>query len=52
MLEWYEAYADYNRVMDLAEEMMKYLVKELTGGTKKKVKGQEIDIGKKWERIQ
>ena len=51
MLEWYEAYADYNRVMDLAEEMMKYLVKELTGGTKIKVKGQEIDIGKKWERI-
>jgi len=51
MLEWYEAYADYNRVIDLAEEMMKYLVKELTGGTKIKVKGQEIDIGKKWERI-
>ena len=51
MLEWYEAYADYNRVMDLAEEMMKYLVKELTGDTKIKVKGQEIDIGKKWKRI-
>lgn len=51
MLEWYEAYADYNRVMDLAEEMMKYLVKELTGDTKIKVKDQEVDIGKKWRRV-
>lgn len=51
MLEWYEAYADYHRVMDLAEEMMKYLVKELTGDTKIKVGDREIDIGKKWERI-
>jgi len=51
MLEWYEAYADYNKVMDLAEEMTKYLVKKLTGGSVLKVKGVEIDIGKTWERI-
>ncbi len=51
MLEWYESYADYYRVMDLAEEMMKHLVKELNGGSVIKVKGQEIDIGKKWKRI-
>jgi lysyl-tRNA synthetase, class II len=51
MLEWYEAYADYHRVMDLAEEMTKHLVKSLTGGTVLKVKGKEIDIGKKWQRV-
>lgn len=51
MLEWYEAYADYHKVMDLAEELIKYLVKEITGKSIVKVKGKEIDIGKKWERI-
>ena len=51
MLEWYEAYADYFKVMDLAEEMLRHLVKELNGGTKITVKGREIDIGKKWRRI-
>jgi len=50
MLEWYEAYADYHRVMDLAEELTKHLVKELTGGTKITVHGQEIDVGNKWPR--
>lgn len=51
MLEWYEAYADYHRVMDLAEDLIKHLVKEITGGTIITVKGQKIDVGKKWERI-
>lgn len=50
MLEWYEAYADYHRVMDLAEELTKHLVKTLNGSTKLIVKGQEIDIGNKWPR--
>lgn len=50
MLEWYEAYADYQRVMDLAEELTKHLVKVLTGGTKIKVNGEEIEIGQKWPR--
>lgn len=50
MLEWYEAYADYHRVMDLAEELTKHLVKVLTGGTKITVHGQEVEIGNKWPR--
>ena len=50
MLEWYEAYADYHRVMDLAEDLTKHLVKTVTGGTKISVNGQEIDIGHKWPR--
>lgn len=50
MLEWYEAYADYHRVMDLAEKMTKHLVKELTGGTKVQVQGKSVDIGGEWPR--
>ncbi len=51
MLEWYEAYADYNRVMDLTEAMTKQLVKEILGGTKIKVGEHEIDVGGKWTRV-
>ena len=50
MLEWYEAYADYQRVMNLAEEMIKYLVKEIKGNTIIQVNEKEIDIGIKWKR--
>ncbi len=51
MLEWYEAYADYHRVMDLAEALTKHLVKELTGGSKITVGETEIDIGGTWSRV-
>lgn len=51
MLEWYEAYADYHRVMDLAEEMIKFVVKNLTGGTKLKIKDTEVDVGGTWPRV-
>jgi len=51
MLEWYESYADYNRVMDLAEELIRHLVKALTGDTKLTVKENIIDVGPKWPRI-
>lgn len=51
MLEWYEAYADYHRVMDLAEALTKHLVKEVLGDTKIKVGDNEIDISGKWPRI-
>jgi len=50
MLEWYEAYADYHRVMDLAESLTKHLVKEVLGGTTLKVNEMEIDISGKWPR--
>jgi lysyl-tRNA synthetase, class II len=51
MLEWYEAYADYHRVMDLAEALAKHLVKTLTKGTKIQVGENEIEIGQEWPRI-
>jgi len=52
MLEWYEAYADYNRVMDVAEGLIKHLAKKLYGTTVLKVGDKDIDIGKKWPRIE
>ncbi|MCX6783913.1 MAG: lysine--tRNA ligase [candidate division WWE3 bacterium] len=50
MLEWYEAYADYQRVMDLAEALLKHLAKTILGTTKINIKGAAVEIGGKWAR--
>lgn len=52
MIEWYEAYADYQRVMDVAEGLFKHLAKKLFNHTVLQVEGKKIDIGKKWPRIE
>lgn len=52
MIEWYEAYADYQRVMDVAEGLFKYIAKKLYGHTTLTVDNKKIDIGKKWPRIE
>lgn len=52
MIEWYEAYADYQRVMDVAEGLFKHLANKLYGNTILKIDDQEIDIGKEWPRIE
>lgn len=51
MLEWYEAYTDYQGMMDRAEELYKHLAKELNGSTVLEVGERKIDIGSKWPRI-
>ncbi|HET9947084.1 MAG TPA: lysine--tRNA ligase, partial [Patescibacteria group bacterium] len=51
MLEWYEAYVDYNTMMDRAEGLMKFLADRLFGTTVLQVGDQKIDIGNKWPRI-
>ncbi|MEK6827535.1 MAG: lysine--tRNA ligase [Nanoarchaeota archaeon] len=48
-MEFYWAYADYNEGMKLAEEMYKYIAKEVYGTLKFKIKEFDIDLGKKWE---
>jgi lysyl-tRNA synthetase class 2 len=48
-MEFYWAYADYNDGMKLAEEMYKYIAKEVYGTLKFKIKEFDIDLGKKWE---
>jgi lysyl-tRNA synthetase class 2 len=50
MLEFYKAYIDYNGVMDLFEELMKYLAEKIIGTTKIEYQGHKIDLAK-WERI-
>ncbi len=52
MIEWYEAYADYNRIMDVAEGLIKHLAKKLYGTTVIKVGDRDIDVGKEWPRIE
>lgn len=52
MLEWYEAYADYHRVMDVTEGLFKHLAKKLFGTTEIRVDNKTIDIGNKWPRIE
>jgi len=50
MLEFYQAYADYSDFMDLTEEMLTGLVKEITGGTKITYQEKEVDFSR-WERL-
>ena len=52
MIEWYEAYADYHRVMDVTEGLFKHLAKKLFGNTLLQVDDKKIDIGEKWPRIE
>ncbi len=52
MIEWYEAYADYQKVMDVAEGLFKHLAKKLYGHTTLEVDTKKIDIGEKWPRIE
>ena len=51
MIEYYEAYADYHRVMDVTEGLFKHLADKLFGKTDLKVDEKTIDIGKKWPRV-
>ena len=50
MLEFYQAYADYNDFMDLTEEMFPFVAREATGSTRVTYDGEEIDFAK-WQRL-
>jgi lysyl-tRNA synthetase class 2 len=52
MIEYYEAYADYHRVMDVTEGLFKHLAKAIFGKMEIGVGGNSIDISKKWPRIE
>ena len=51
MLELYQAYADYNDMMLLAEELIVNTAIEVNGTTKVNFDGKEIDIKTPWKRI-
>ena len=50
MLEFYQAYADYEDIMALVEELVEHLVIQLTGSTILEIEGRAIDVAKPWRR--
>ena len=50
MLELYEAYADWDDIMELAENLVEYLAVELTGSSTVPYDGKEIDLSTPWRR--
>ena len=51
LLEVYQAYADYNDVMDLTEQLIYSVVMDVLGTPKAVYQGQEIDFTPPWNRI-
>jgi lysyl-tRNA synthetase class 2 len=50
MIELYEAYADYNDIMDLTEELVAHVAKEVLGTTDVKYGEDTIHLGVGWKR--
>ncbi|MFI3229808.1 MAG: lysine--tRNA ligase [Bacillota bacterium] len=50
-IELYEAYADYNDMMDITEEIFKYCAEEVLGTTELDYQGTPISLGGKWRRV-
>ena len=50
-LELYQAYADYNDMMILVEELCRFLATSLFGRTEIEFNGQRIDFGQPWQRV-
>ena len=50
-IELYEAYADYNDMMDLTEELYKYCAREVLGTTTLTYQGETIELGGEWRRV-
>lgn len=51
LMELYQAYTDYEGMMELTESMFRYLAEKVCGSTKISYKGIEIDLGKPFERL-
>ena len=51
MLEFYQAYANYNGLMEMTEEMIGHVARAVLGKTEIIYQGHEIDLGGKWRRM-
>ena len=50
-MEWYSAYEDYNDMMNMSEELISTVAKNVLGTTKITYQGKEIDLSGEWKRI-
>jgi lysyl-tRNA synthetase class 2 len=50
MLELYQAYADYHDMMDLTEQMVAHVAREVSGSTQLSYAGKSIDLSPPWRR--
>ncbi len=50
-MEFYWAYADYEQLMEMTEELYKKIIQNVTGGLKTTYDGQEIDWSGKWPKV-
>ncbi len=50
-MEFYWAYADYDQLMDMCEDLYKQIVQGVTGGMKTTYDGKEIDWSGKWPKV-
>ena len=51
MLEWYEAYADYDDAADRLEQLVAFVAEQVNGTTKVERDGAEIDLAPPWRRV-
>ncbi len=51
-LEFYWAYADYNRVMEFTEEMIAFTAEQVLGSKTITYQGNQIDVGQSWKRME
>jgi lysyl-tRNA synthetase class 2 len=51
MLEWYEAYADYEDTMARIEELVETVAREVLGTTEVEFRGHRVDLARPWRRV-
>jgi lysyl-tRNA synthetase class 2 len=51
-LEFYQAYSDYLQVMELTEQMVSQVAERVTGGTRVRFQGKDIELAPPWRRVE
>jgi lysyl-tRNA synthetase class 2 len=51
MIELYQAYADFEDIMKLTEELIAHIAQEVLGTTKIRYQGHEVDLTPPWRRV-